>query len=59
MVKNPPCNAGDAGSIPGLGTKIPPAAEQLSPHTTTTEPESSGARVPPRESLCIAEKDLT
>ena len=23
MVKNPPCNAGDMGSIPGPGTKIP------------------------------------
>ena len=23
MVKNPPSNAGDVGSIPGLGTKIP------------------------------------
>ena len=41
MVKNLPCNAGDVGSIPGQGTKIPQAAEQLSlapelliPHTT-------------------------
>ena len=25
VVKNPPCNAGDAGSIPGQGTKIPHA----------------------------------
>ena len=31
VVKNPPCNAGDVGSIPGQGTKIPYAAEQLSP----------------------------
>ena len=23
VVKNPPSNAGDMGSIPGLGTKIP------------------------------------
>ena len=23
VVKNPPCNAGDAGSIPGWETKIP------------------------------------
>ena len=28
MVKNPPGNAGDAGLIPGLGTKIPHATEQ-------------------------------
>ena len=38
VVKNPPSNAGDAGSIPGQGTKIPHAAGQLSPHAATTEP---------------------
>ena len=38
VVKNPPSNAGDAGLIPGWGTKIPHAAGQLSPHTVTTEP---------------------
>ena len=37
VVKNLPCNAGDAGSIPGQGTKIPHAAGQLSPCATTTE----------------------
>ena len=37
VVKNPPYNAGDAGSIPGQGTKIPHAMGQLSPHVTTTE----------------------
>ena len=31
VVKNPPCNAGDACSITGWGTKIPHAAEQLGP----------------------------
>ena len=31
VVKKPPSNAGDAGSIPGRGTKIPHAAGQLSP----------------------------
>ena len=30
-VKNLPSNAGDVGSIPGRGTKIPHAAGQLSP----------------------------
>ena len=63
MVKNPPSNAGDAGSIPGQGTKIPHAAGQLSPRTTTelarlnkragvrqtTEPTCSGARMPQLE----------
>ena len=37
MVKNPPSNARDAGSIPGWGTKIPHAVGQLSPCATTTE----------------------
>ena len=37
VVKNPPSNAGDAGSIPGQGTKIPYATGQQSPHITTTE----------------------
>ena len=37
VVKNAPCNARDTGSIPGLGTKIPHVAEQLSPCTTATE----------------------
>ena len=30
-VKNSPCNAGDASSIPGPGTGIPRAAEKLGP----------------------------
>ena len=34
---NLPSNAGDTGSIPGQGTKIPHATGQLSLHTTTTE----------------------
>ena len=38
VVKNPPANAGDTGSTPGRGTKIPCAAGQLSLRTTTTEP---------------------
>ena len=31
VVKSPPSNAEDVGSIPGRGTKIPHAAGQLSP----------------------------
>ena len=38
VVKNPPSNAGDVGSIPGRGTKIPHAAGQLSLCAATTEP---------------------
>ena len=38
-----PCRAGDTGSIPGQGTEAPHATGQLSPQTTTTEPESSRA----------------
>ena len=37
VIKNPPCNAGDVGSIPGLGTKMPHAMGQLSPCAVTTE----------------------
>ena len=39
--KNPPSNAGDAGSIPGQGGKIPQAAGQLSLSTATAEPVPS------------------
>ena len=38
VVKNLPCNAGDVGSIPVRGTKIPRAMEQLNPCAATTEP---------------------
>ena len=37
MVKDPISNAGDAYAIPGGGTKISYALEQLSPRTTTRE----------------------
>ena len=45
MVKNPPSNAEDAGSIPDQGTKIPHATGKLSQHlqllsTRTLEPTS-------------------
>ena len=45
MVKNPPSNAGDTGSIPGQRDKIPHATEQLSLHTVPTEPKHSRARL--------------
>ena len=38
MVKNPSGNAGDLGPIPGQGTKILHAVEQLSLLAATTEP---------------------
>ena len=37
VVKNLPCNAGDGSFIPGRGTKIPHAVEQLRPHAITRE----------------------
>ena len=37
MVKNPLGSAGDAGSIPGQGTKTPHAQEQLSSQDTARE----------------------
>ena len=36
-IRNLPSNAGDEGSVPGWGTKVPHAQQQLSPHTTVTE----------------------
>ena len=44
----------DVGSIPGQGTKIPHAAEQLSLHMAATEPACSGAHVPQWESTCCS-----
>ena len=41
MIKNLPSSAGDMGSIPGRGTKIPNAARQLGGHTTTGEASAS------------------
>ena len=38
VVKNLPCKAGDMGSIPGWGTKIPHDEEQLSQLAATTVP---------------------
>ena len=38
VVKNLPSNAGDVGSIPGWGTKIPYASQQLSLCAATIEP---------------------
>ena len=40
VVKNSPSNAGDTGLVPGQGTKIPPAAGQLSLSTTTEEAQA-------------------
>ena len=70
VVKNPPPNAGDEGSIPGRGTKIPhvmgqlslcplePAPQLESLRTATTEPVCSGACKPQIErSPCVTTKD--
>ena len=51
VVKNPPCHAGDKGSILGQGTLIQQAVEQLIPHTATTESVHHN-----QESPCIAKK---
>ena len=40
IVKIPPRNSGYVGLIPDQGTKIPHAAEQLSPCTAASEPSS-------------------
>ena len=38
MVRSPSCNEGDAGSIPGWGTKILHTVEQLNPCAAIREP---------------------
>ena len=38
MVKNPPCNARNAVSIPHQGTRILHTTGELGPYTGTTEP---------------------
>jgi len=40
VAENPPSSAGDAGSIPGWGTKFPHNSGQLNLSATTREPES-------------------
>ena len=49
VVKNPPSNAADKGSIPGQGSKIPPSAGQLSFSATTSEPTLWSPYVATRE----------
>ena len=49
VVKNLLSNAGNMGSVPGWGTRIPHATEQRSQHTTATELLRSGAPVPQLE----------
>ena len=49
MVKNLPSSAGDTSSIPGQGTKILHALEQLNLQAAITEPAHSRARMPQLE----------
>ena len=44
MVKNLPWNAGDPGSIPGQGTKLSHATEQLNLLITAREPARQNER---------------
>ena len=57
MVKNPPSKAGDVGSIPDQGKKIPHAMGQLSPWAVTTDPARSRACVPQLERTHTTTKD--
>ena len=63
MAKDPPSNAGDAGSMTGGDTKIPHTIGQLSLCTattdlTTTEPGHSRACAPQQEKLTQHSEDL-
>ena len=46
LVENSPSSAGDVGSIPGQGTKVPHPMGQLSQCIATTEPRCFGAHTP-------------
>ena len=68
VLKNPLSNAGDTGSIPGQGAKIPQSWEKLSLCATTTESTCHNQRVHPtttkdlarrNEDLACRNKDLT
>ena len=56
VVKNPPSNARDLGSVPGWGTKILHAAGQLSPNITTIESRSPQLARSPHSGEVIAAK---
>ena len=43
VVVNPPSNAGDSGSIPGQGIKIPQTGEQLGSLRQLQSPRAPGA----------------
>ena len=57
VVKNPPCHAGNMGSIPGQWIKLPHATEKLSPWATITEFVYSRAFGLQLEILCTTVKD--
>ena len=59
VVKILPYNVGGTGLIPGQGTNIPCAVEQVSLYTTCTEPMNYGTHEPQLESLRTATKDPT
>ena len=52
VVKNLPANAGDTGSILGLGSKILHAMGQLSLCTTVTEPKLKSPGAASTEPMC-------
>ena len=58
MVKTPLSNAGNMGPIPGPGTKIPHATEQLSPRAAPAEPVCPRTCVP-REAPACSWRKLT
>ena len=46
VVKNLPCNAGDAGLSSGQGTKIPQTVEQVSHKRATARETCTAGRIP-------------
>ena len=58
VVTNPPCNAGDAGSVPGRGAKIPHASEQLSPALWSPATTTGELSAPQWRSTCYHEDPM-
>ena len=59
VAKNPPCNAAVTGSIPGQGTKISHAMEQLSLRVATTETVCQSLSTTTRESVHLNKRSCT
>ena len=52
VVKNLPCNVGDADLIPDQGARSPHVAEHLSPHTATKKNVAKLSKKKKKDGIC-------